>query len=298
MRATELQAVVAWHGADRTAMLTLTVAHGLGDGLREVVRGVARAWRRVARGAPWRRFVAAVGLVGHVRAAEVTHGWQNGWHPHLHVLLLVRDLEVLDEWRAWLSERWRAAVVAELGADAEPSAERGARLTAATDGTYLSKMGTAALELTDAAGAKGAKNGNRDPWQIAASALARGDGPHAGDGALWRVYAEGMVGSRQLTWSSGLKMQAHMQEVLDEEAARRDGEGDGAVMLAWVNHVDWPLVHRAIDGENWIVYRALEGGQVAVDAQLERWRAQRERGEPMRCDEKLEDLTRALRSAS
>lgn len=117
-RAEEVRRVVELHGSDRCVMLTVTVRHGLGDDLRMLRRRLADAWRGMTRGAAWARCVAELGIVGSIRALEVTHG-ANGWHPHLHVVLLLRnppdqsDLLEVDgstEWlhprRGWLIDRW------------------------------------------------------------------------------------------------------------------------------------------------------------------------------------------------
>ena len=99
-------------------MLTLTIAHGWGHRLDRMRDVVSNAWRAVQGGAPWKRFAARVELVGYVRSLETTHDvrhWAdprirpNGWHPHLHTLLLVGvPLDSDDE--AWLSRRWQRAV--------------------------------------------------------------------------------------------------------------------------------------------------------------------------------------------
>lgn len=271
VRGEELKKLVAWHGAERTMMATFTVRHGAGDDLGKVRQGVANAYRRMTRGEPWQRFCRANGLEGSVRAMEVTFGWLNGFHPHLHQLLLVMGAAALWKWLPWLRERWRKAVIAEMGEEFAPSDERGVTLTTATDGTYLSKMGVAWMEITDAVMSKGAKNGNLQAWDVAALAIeeleAGEPGPYS---QVWRQYAEGMVGARYLTWSHGLKAKAKVDEVSDDAAARREGEGAGT-KLAEIPTEKWALVLAVPDGENWIIRCAVRGGQEMVDRQLEAW---------------------------
>lgn len=270
VRATDLEQLVSWHGADLTMMVTFTIRHGAGDAIKKTRTGLEKARRRMTSGKPWERFKEAIGWVGSVRAIEVTHG-KNGWHPHTHDLLLVLDRDALTEWLPWLKERWRRCVVAVLGEDYAPSDERGVVITPASDGTYLSKMEAAALELTDAAGAKGAKGGNRTPWEIAQAALLElKSGAFGHDVALWRDYAEGMKGARALTWSRGLKKAAGIIEMHDAEAVKRTGEGAGTV-LAVIPEQAWYLVVAAPDGEVQIIMAALYGGQVAVTRQLREW---------------------------
>ena len=212
-RAGEVQKVVSWHcdtaGADGAQLLTLTVRHRYGDDLADLRHGLADAYRRFTRGVPWERFRERVGLVGYVRAVEVTHGG-NGWHPHLHVVLLVRDGEALARELDWLRERWQACVVRELGAAAEPDALHGVDLRARHRADYLTKLG---LEAT-APGAKGARGENRTPWEIAADLVenAHGEEQREEDRHLWRTWCEDMRGAKMLTWSRGLRAAAGLDE--------------------------------------------------------------------------------------
>jgi len=215
-RAGEVQQVVEWHGQHRTFLWSLTVRHARGHSLERVRRGVARAMRLMQRGAPWRRFKARVGLVGSIRALEVTHG-PNGWHPHLHALLLVERPDLLAMERAWLLGRWQSCVVAALGAAHTPN-EHGSDLRPCTDSTYIAKLG---LELCD--GAKTGRAGHRTPWQIARDVA---DGDVAGDRVLWREYGSAMFGARMLTWSLHLRRAAGLlDEPTDLELAEAEPDG-------------------------------------------------------------------------
>jgi hypothetical protein len=209
-RAAEVQRVVAWHGQARTFLWSLTVRHARGHSLARVRRGVALAMRYMQRGAPWRRFKARVGLVGTVRALEVTHGDANGWHPHLHVLLLVEQPAQLSMEREWLAARWASCVVAALGEAHAPNAH-GSDLRACSDATYLAKLG---LELNDAGATKVGKG--KSPWQLAHD-VAGGAGAAVD---LWREYQAAMFGARMLTWSHGLRRAAGLvDDVTDDELA-------------------------------------------------------------------------------
>lgn len=105
------------HGRDCIALVTLTVAHGFGDELGPMRRGMAEAWRRVEQGRAFRAILAGLGVQpvrlramgkltaeesaelaaknaaavaaagGFIRAVDVTDG-PNGWHPHFHMLVL------------------------------------------------------------------------------------------------------------------------------------------------------------------------------------------------------------------
>ena len=67
-------------------LLTLTVPHGLGDDVNEILDKMMSAWKRLWQGRQGMELRNALGLFGHIRALEVTHG-ENGFHPHFHALL-------------------------------------------------------------------------------------------------------------------------------------------------------------------------------------------------------------------
>lgn len=212
-RAAELAHVVGWHGIDRTLMATFTIRHSLGDSLILTRRGMARAWQSVQRGAAWQRQMERVGLVGFVRSLEVTHG-ENGWHPHLHVLLLTKALssEELAALKTWLSQRWAVAIQKAIGDQFVPNDQNGCDLRACNRADYLSKIG---LELTFPH-TKLATGTNLTPLQLAQAAVA-GD-LHAA--ALWRQYADDFKGARMLTWSHRLRANAGLKlEPTDSEVA-------------------------------------------------------------------------------
>lgn len=154
--AQEIRSVVELHncGYQSTPYLsTLTVRHHAGDNV-DLVRGVRDCWRAMISGKAWQTYVRRRGGLDYIIAQEVTHG-VNGWHPHMHVLLLPRlnaqslDLDLRDA--DWWFERWSAIVERKLGAAHVPSLARGVDLRRVKIGDYLSKLG---LELADSADSK------------------------------------------------------------------------------------------------------------------------------------------------
>jgi hypothetical protein len=161
-RAEEVRRLVEWHGHEGAYLLTLTIAHGIGDDLRISREAVSKAYRLMIQGAPWKRISLRFGFVGAVRAMEVTHG-RNGWHPHIHAILLLRPLSAdeREQLRDWIARRWIEKVKKVLGDGAAPSMERGCDLRPCRRADYLAKLG---LELTAPVG-KTARQGNRSPLQ-------------------------------------------------------------------------------------------------------------------------------------
>jgi len=67
---------------------TATLPHGAGDRLADSYSTAAKAWESMVKDGTLRKFRKAHGYWGFVRTVEVTYGFANGWHPHLHCCLL------------------------------------------------------------------------------------------------------------------------------------------------------------------------------------------------------------------
>lgn len=216
---------------------TFTVPHGLGDDINAVLDGMMSAWRFMTMSRGYKELRTFAGLVGTVRALEVTHG-QNGFHPHFHVLMFCKwehgeakhlppSLELL------LGCLWRQACI-KKGLP-EPSRERGVKVD---DGTwaarYASKWG---LEDEMTKGhlktSKGIKG--RTPWDMLRAVLA--DGCERSK-RLFAVYAKAFKGRRQLYWSNGLRdLLGLSKESTDEELAA--SQEDDAFELARLTTEQW-----------------------------------------------------------
>ena len=279
-RAEEVGKLMRWHEerGGLVFMLTLTLRHHRRASLGRTLDGVAQAWRRFTRGAPWARFASAARIVGSVRALEVTHG-ARGWHPHLHALLLVEPLDVrhrgTDERIAhpfadasgpssdWMAERWADCVERELGKKHRPSLVRGLDLAPARSSSYLTKLG---LEVA-AGGSKGSRDPakGRGPWELAADAVA-GDEEAA---SLWRAFSASTFRRRQLTWSRGLRERAGIEEVSDERAAAREALGP-VELVADLDASSWRAVLASRSVLGLIEAAELPAASAAVAALVER----------------------------
>lgn len=199
-RAEEVTRVVEWHvgqyGQDCAAMLTNTIRHGAGDSLEAVRRGLSKAWRYVQAGRGWVDARKDYGLVGYIRAMEPTHGRKNGWHPHLHIVLLTKR-PLPDSFRRWVLARWQRAVERTLGPEHMPDNRHGCDLSPLHSVDYIQKLG---LEV--AAPNKEGRGENRTPLQILRAFAEDGDLDALN---VWQSYVVGMKGARMLTWSRGLK---------------------------------------------------------------------------------------------
>jgi len=217
-RAIEVAAAVAVHkmrGGD-VAMLTLTVRHERWMSLSMVLDGLMGSWRSMQQAGEWRALRKT--FVGTIRALEVTVG-ESGWHPHLHVLLLVqagRDRAFIDREAGRLFAGWVAEVESRIGV--APTARRGMSIVWMDDGAeYVAKLQEAGLEVAYADGKRGSY-----PFGLL-------EGVGAGDLAsiqLWREYADTMKGRRALEWSRGLRDTLGLdEEKSDEELALEEVDG-------------------------------------------------------------------------
>ncbi|WP_417821370.1 protein rep [Terasakiella sp.] len=201
-------------------MATFTMPHNKFQHPKELKDTVSEAWRKTKAGKKWQQMRDECGWLGDVRALEITHG-ENGWHPHIHVLILFKSHasdQDANDLAEWLFSTWQKRVF-KMGyglcsRDAfrfDPvSNESGAA-------DYVSKWG-ASHELTKAHMKKG--RGGRTPWQILRSYQDTGSEE---DARLFRQYGKAFKGARQLTWSRGLRaLYLEEPEKTDEELAVED----------------------------------------------------------------------------
>lgn len=253
------------------SMLTLTQRHHQGQRLKDLWDGLSYAWNKVTSGRRWQEVRDQLGLVGYLRATEVTHG-EKGWHVHSHILVISekdptitpvffnrkRSQEVqmpsnfiADRWESGLARKGIDFLRHSGGLDwqvAKPGDEK-------TLGAYVAKLGVKQLtgrknieglaKETTLGGFKKARRGNRTPFQILEDFLR--DGLEE-DRQLWAIWEKASHGRRALTWSKGLRDWAGLgREKTDEELAE-DSTGDEAVAL--------------FDLENWRRLRAIGSGDL------------------------------------
>jgi len=235
-RKRELEKAIEQHTANGgdVLLLTLTNPHYLGDNLVDVLEGQRSALKIFNQGKSVTAFNESIGLIGHVRALEVTHGRfrviNNGWHPHYHILLFVQSGLDLCALRLAFYERWlKACLKAGLKA---PSYEHGVRLDNGTKAaSYASKWGLES-EMTKGH-IKTSKDGETPFDLIRAYALDK-DKQAA---ALFREFSETFKGKRQLYWSPGLKSKFNLEDIADDELAAQ--QDDDAAVLGTIELEDW-----------------------------------------------------------
>lgn len=234
-------------GSPEAYLLTLTVRHSWGSNIATLGPALRDAWRAVIGGREWHAFRNELQLE-YIVAEEITHG-ANGWHPHLHAILLVPDgLEDVDAVREKLHRRWCAAVARHVGESFVPNEEHGTDLRWCAVGEYVSKLG---LELS----APGTKSGKgRSPLDLLRE-YAEGVGTEREQRMsllLYRQWAAAMKGVRDITWSRGLR---GFRDAAAESLKSEQGE-------------QTPLL--AIDGESWDWWRSRADAHDSLLTEVER----------------------------
>jgi hypothetical protein len=198
------------------AMLTFTLRHDQSMHLDEVLHALTLSYRKLRNRKAFR--VLREFLGGAVKALELTYG-QNGWHPHLHVLLFVKpevERELVEAIKEGLITDWRELAADSLGS--VPSVARAIDLLwfgsdAETAAGYVSKIAKE-ISLADT------KSGY-DPF-----ALLDVEGVERDRAvALFIEYANVMRGRHSIDWSPGLRdLLGIGADKTDEEIAAEDDE--------------------------------------------------------------------------
>lgn len=254
-RRVELQdAIKAAKALDmRVHFVTLTIPHGIGDDIQELLDKLAAALKRLSSGKHSLKGqlkslhdlleVETPKIHGYIRALEVTHG-VNGFHPHFHILVFTdRDLHTNVLHPLYLNAWKRACRLSGLP---EPSDEHGVKVEDGSKAAkYASKWGLED-EMTKAQ-AKTSKTDGLSPWGMLRAVL-DGDNPDyppARASKLFQVYANAFQGRRQLFWSVGLrKLLSVAQELSDEELVAKP-EDERASVLASLTSDQWRSIRRS-----------------------------------------------------
>lgn len=275
-RRVELEGAIAAHRANGGVVLlvSFTVAHGIGDDVALLLQRFTAAERSLKRSGGYVRLKGRVGLVGTVRALEVTYGRSNGFHPHAHALYFVAADTDVAAFTAELFRLWRHAAegqgltMNDHGLDV--------KATVGQVGSYLAKWGAAA-ELTNA-GAKRGRGIGLTPWELLTHFDATGE-TWARD--RFRDYAGVFKGRHQLTYSHGLKAALGLDTVAEKTDAELAAEVEhGAVWVGELSPEAWALIVRH-EARAAILNAVVAGGWEAVEGVLVRLWGAEARGRPL-----------------
>jgi len=223
-------------------LATLTVPHGRGDDLHELLEQLGRAYGKMIASRAYKEWAQRWGLAGTVRGTEGTWGPVHGWHPHLHVVQFrtVDDTEASTDPRRAdeLFGMWHHAVTRHTTL-AAPSRLAFKLQGADRASRYVTKMGTeyswtTADELVRSHSKRGRQQ-SFSPFDLLRREVEGVEGPWR---PLFREYAAAFKGKRQLVWSDGLReLLGHPDGRTDQEVADSIGADDA--ILATITPDEW-----------------------------------------------------------
>lgn len=192
------------------SLLTLTSHHTRETNIAELIALQAEALKLFWAGREAQRLKKEWGLIGTIRAFEITHSASAGFHPHYHYLI-VSERKLSHDERAELADvlykRW-VECSTKVGLS-KPSLKGFDLRTGINAAQYVAKWGLAReMSKGTTKVARGAQS--RNMWQILSDAE-----KSPADAALWAEYAKATRGKSQQHWSPSLK--AILNEILEEE---------------------------------------------------------------------------------
>lgn len=227
--------------------VTLTVPHGAGDDVKELLGKLSEALKRLSNGkyAIKRRIEQehpSEPLHGYIRALEVTHG-QNGFHPHFHMILFTSPGITSPFLQDAYKTAWQRAC--RLAGLPIPSDTHGVTVQ---DGRfaaeYASKWGIED-EMTKGH-TKQTRRKGLTPWGMLRAVLDGDDLDYPAEraGALFQVYAAAFAGRRQLYWSNGLRAKLALANELSDEELVAKPDDEEATILATLSVEQWKAIRR------------------------------------------------------
>lgn len=269
-RAADITTCVEQHLATGGGVLhvVVTMPHRSNEALADSWSILSDCWGHVTSGRGWQTVKQQHGIIGYIRAAEVTHG-NNGWHPHCHVLLFVdRPLSpteneegyyalrkaIRDRWCKRMADKHNRTMSEEFGIRVDPVKADDAK----GSGEYLTKVG---YEMAMTNNKIGRSEGQRHPFAIAHDAAENGD---KADVNLLREWIVASHGKRSITWSKGLRDRFDLgQDKTDEELAAEEQQGED---LAEIDTNLWAAICDRRDGLRARFLSAFDGNQCAHQA--------------------------------
>lgn len=227
--------------------VTLTVPHGVGDDLAVIKSLQQKALERMNSGKNRIKNLFerdGIECHGFIRAYEITHGKENGFHPHFHILLFTSPNVSHDRVREIYGNSWSRHCV-NVGLP-RPSEKHGCTVQGGTKAAkYVTKWGIED-EMTKA-NTKVSKRKGKTPFGLLRAVLDKDDPEYSPEYAagLFRVYSRCMSGARQLYWSNGLRAKlALAPEASDEQVAEKITD-EVSVHLATITPEQWRSIRRA-----------------------------------------------------
>lgn len=227
-------------------LATYTMHHESGYALATLLDILKVAHRKLKSGRQYQWLKDEYGLIGSFISTEVTYGI-NGWHPHLHEMLIGEyDFDIVSTaaLRQHLKRRW-SEVLKQSGSWA--SFTHGVEITHARDYERTTKQKASEYiakspwniesELTKSNLKRGRVKG-RSPVQLLTD-YGNGD-KQAGE--LWVEFAIAMKGKHYLTASRGIKDLLQIGTETDNDISQEDEQIEDYNILASIDAWQWRVI--------------------------------------------------------
>lgn len=283
----------------RAIMAVLTFRHHRDDNLRNIMNKFAAARQSMHRSREFRELRAKYGYVGNIRALEVTHSNNNGWHPHTHEIILVGSdwyLSRFDRFKSAYFKLWqkyasrKGLTALDVGFSFDLVSEDKASFKKISD--YITRQISEhdfmtpdqEKEMELQASKNEARNGASASKELAFSVTKQASGESRthmqilrdfaidGDlysGSLFQEFSDAFKGKRQLVFSDGLKAKYGVCDDNDSELAASADNDD--VLLGFINREEWRAILRSNPRVRGNILRMCDSGSYeGVAAYIER----------------------------
>ena len=205
--------------------ITLTASHHH-TALEGFLDALAAARRALYTGGAFTRFKQRMGYLGAICGTEITWSFDNGWHPHFHILWLLDTLtpEQLAEVTAYVTQAW-PKVLAQQGVFASTAHGVTVKESSWDIEEYMTKMGHARTWDLDA---ELTVRDQKNPRRVGFAAMQLLDrqlvasSPTSSKLDARRLFVEYATATRRhhsLRWSPGLRAKLGLAPVEDDETA-------------------------------------------------------------------------------
>lgn len=281
-RSVEIRTAIEWARKKgyKVQLMTLTARHDHSDKLVDLMPRMAAAFADLKRGRAYRRVAKSAGVVGMIRAVEMTYGTAHGWHVHYHIIVIsehgLDDAVVRASWvyqlgahgfidaedvKAVTDATMHGMDLRDVGTDDASVAAVSEYVCKGDDGVWYIDGEEIRLDGTGEAAERRAIEGaakelglsctklgrmkNRSPFQILRDMIVadlESDSAFSRDLRLVVEYVLATKGKKQLFWSRGLKAAAGIEDKSDEEVV--DDEQENAKILWGLTRQHWDVLRK------------------------------------------------------
>lgn len=227
-------------------LVTLTVRHYQGDNLRSLRLNLRKAMSKMSSGRDAISQQLAGFYYGFIRCLEVTHGKENGFHPHYHIIVFTdKSIE-----STFLCELYTNLWIKSCVASGLPAPDRIHGCTV-KDGSfadeYISKWGLED-EMTKANTKVCTNKKGVTPFGLLKIILDDEKDEYYNvtrASLLFKLYVKAFKGARQLYWSNGLKKLLGLNDIdISDEDLVKEQIDEDTYSLGSLSFEQWQIIRK------------------------------------------------------